>query len=96
MFFFTEPIKTFIKDENTQILYLPIFALYALQWYNDITLAFDAWTARFAEHFDFKNGMYIVGKILSSGLLFLSFVDFITDAKATPRTEDIRIIVNMI
>jgi hypothetical protein len=40
--------------------------------------------------------MYIVGKILSSGLLFLSFLDFITDAKATPRTQDIRDVVHII
>ena len=96
MFIFTEPIKTYITNEKSQILYLPIFALYALQWYNDVTLAFDAWTSRFSEHFDFKNGMYIVGKILSSGLLFLSFIDFITNAKATPRTQDIQNIVHII
>ena len=96
MYIFTEPIKAYITEQRSQILYLPIFAMYALQWYSDVTLAFDTWTSRYAEHFDFKNGMYIAGKVASSGLLFLSFIDFITDAKATPRTRDIRDVVRII
>ncbi len=89
MFVFTDAIKTWINETHIQILYLPIFAVFALQWYNDITLAYDMWSWLLPEHYSIKNWTYIVGKILSSGLLFLSFLNFVTDAQATPRTRDI-------
>ena len=89
MFILSDPLKNWITESRNQLLYLPIFVLFALQWYSDITLAYDTWSFRFAEHWDLKNGTYILGKILSSGLLFLSFIEFVTDAQATPRTADI-------
>jgi hypothetical protein len=89
MYLFTMTIKDYITKEKSDALYLPIFAVYAVQWYSDISLMYDTLTSRYSQHFDIKNGMYILGKIASSGLLFMSFLAFITDTQAVPRTTDI-------
>jgi hypothetical protein len=53
----------------------------------DIQTTYDTWSFRFSEHFDLKNGSYILGKIGSGALMFLSFLEFVTDFQAAPRRE---------
>lgn len=44
--YLTPIIKEFIKKTNLQLILLPIFSFIALQWINDLSLAYDSYTSR--------------------------------------------------
>ena len=75
-------------DQNgLQILMLPFFAYFAIQFYNDIILGYDTWSFRFASHYDPKNLGYVLGKVGDSLVMFMSFFDFISSVQVGPKTN---------
>ena len=86
VYLLTPTIKSELKAYGLNILLLPLFCYFAIQWYNDITIGYDAWTFRYANHYDFKNLAYIIGKIASSAINFMSFFEYVRDVQVNPLT----------
>ena len=82
MVYFAPDIKSWLYQTNNEWLFIPLFAVFGIQWFTDIQLTYDTWSQKFAEHFDLLNGGYIIGKFLNSGLLFGAFIELLTEFKA--------------
>ena len=90
--YFAPTIKAWLYYNNSEWLYIPLFALFGMQWFNDISLTYDTWSQKFSAHFDIMNGGYILGKFLSSGLLFAAFIEFLTEFQVPQPKIDGKII----
>jgi hypothetical protein len=44
IFYFAPTIKSWLYYNNSEWLYIPLFAIFGMQWFNDIQLTYDTWS----------------------------------------------------
>ena len=86
-FYYAPDIKTWITLSGREWLYIPLFTMFGIQWFNTISLTYDTFTFGFTEHLDLKNTGYIIGKLVSLSFLFGAFIEYLTEDQVYPKFQ---------
>ena len=77
--------KQFFTVMGQQLIYLPILVGALPNFIFDVQNLDQVIKNQFIEHFDSRNGGYIVGKLASNGFLVYALVQFFEEFKADPK-----------